>query len=194
MCVDRGDGAIYTEGSPITICVTETNLTLVPFRFTVRLSRYVDGVFQGVLFKGPLDGATKCFNSVIKCPCGQEKIVAEWLRPGGSVAASDTAWYQSVPAPMPADCRANRTVTLADNGSTVALRVGERFRLDLPDFYTWTVEIGNPAVLRRVCAEGEGVYEGLQRGMTSVMATGTPVCYPLCLAPSILFRIRVVVY
>jgi photosystem II stability/assembly factor-like uncharacterized protein len=92
-------------------------------------------------------------------------------------------------------------VTLADDGQTITLRVGQRFLLDLGADYEWTVTVDDPAVVSRVVnvltiRGSQGLYEAHQPGRTTLGATGDPICrqaQPPCGAPSRLFRLQVVV-
>ena len=93
------------------------------------------------------------------------------------------------------------TVTLADEGMTVRLRVGDRFLLNLGDPYIWNVSIADPAIVSRVVniavvRGAQGVYEGRAAGETRLEAVGDLPCRqsrPPCLAPSRLFRLTIVV-
>jgi hypothetical protein len=95
----------------------------------------------------------------------------------------------------------SRTVTLADDGQTVTLRVGERFLLNLGDTFIWQVTPADPTVLSRMVnvltiKGSQGLYEAHKAGRTELMATGDPPCrqsQPPCGAPSRVFRIQVVV-
>ena len=90
-------------------------------------------------------------------------------------------------------------ITLADNGRTIDLAVGDRVLLQLGDAYIWTVQIADPAVLSRVVNitvvnGAQGVYEAKQPGTTTLTAAGDPACrqvQPPCAQPSRLFRVQV---
>lgn len=90
-------------------------------------------------------------------------------------------------------------ITLADNGRTIDLAVGDRVLLQLGDAYTWTVQIADPAVLSRVVnvtvvKGAQGLYEAKQSGTTTLTAAGDPACrqvQPPCAQPSRLFRVQV---
>jgi hypothetical protein len=92
-------------------------------------------------------------------------------------------------------------VTLADDGQTIKLRVGEDFLLFLGEDLNWTVEVADPAVVSAipsvvVIGGSQGVYRANAPGQTQLAATGDPPCRqarPPCLAPSRLFRITLVV-
>ncbi|MCL5110700.1 MAG: hypothetical protein M1401_17925 [Chloroflexi bacterium] len=94
-----------------------------------------------------------------------------------------------------------RSVTLADDGRTIDMRVGERFLLALGEGYDWTVDIADPSVLSRVVnvltvRGSQGLYEAHRAGTTALTATGDPPCrraQPACAAPSRLFQVTVVV-
>ncbi len=92
-----------------------------------------------------------------------------------------------------------RTVTLADDGQTLNLELGDRFVLDLGGGFNWKVTIDNPAIVAQASGAvhpGAPVYQANQPGTTTLHATGDPPCLnstPRCLAPSRLFQVRIVV-
>ena len=95
----------------------------------------------------------------------------------------------------------SKTVTLADDGQTITLSVGESFLLKLGEDYNWTVTVADQSIVRRVVnitvvRGAQGVYEMHQLGSTTLTATGDPACLqskPPCAMPSRLFQITVVV-
>ncbi len=102
------------------------------------------------------------------------------------------------PAPSGPTRPARLTFTLADDGKTITLQVGDRFLLDLGAQYSWQVTIADPSILNRVPNTGgkdnQGLYEAIKQGSTTLTATGTPLCYnavPRCLMPSRLFALHV---
>ncbi len=117
--------------------------------------------------------------------------------PSGPSATSSTS-ATPPPTPTPASVP---TVTLDDNGYTIQLNVGERFLLDLAESFDWTVQVADQSVLSRlvnvaVIRGAQGLYEAKKPGSTELTATGDPPCrkaQPPCAAPSIVFRITVVV-
>jgi hypothetical protein len=125
--------------------------------------------------------------------------------PGGAVPVVGTAVAVGravtvVPAPAwtptPVVLVSPAEVTLAADGGTVRLRVGERFRLALGRPFEWTPTVADPAVLRRVGDADQGVYEAARPGQTELTAAGDPPCRRArlaCMAPSLLFRVRVLV-
>jgi hypothetical protein len=105
------------------------------------------------------------------------------------------------PAPGTAEPAAAPDVTLADDGRTITLTVGQRFLLNLGADYTWTVTLDDQAVVSRVVGVlvirgAQGLYEARQSGQATLTATGDPVCRgatPPCAAPSRQFRVEIVV-
>jgi hypothetical protein len=94
------------------------------------------------------------------------------------------------------------SITLADNGSTLTMDVGQDFLLNLGgDTLEWTVDIDNQDVLSRVknvmvIRGAQGMYEAVGRGNAVLTAQGDPHCrssVPPCMMPSMLFRISIVV-
>jgi hypothetical protein len=93
-------------------------------------------------------------------------------------------------------------ITLDDNGKTFMLHPGETFLLNLGmDIFDWTVEIDNQNVLARVknvlvIRGAQGIYEANNPGQAVLTAVGNPFCLnsvPACAAPSMLFKISVIV-
>ncbi len=94
---------------------------------------------------------------------------------------------------------APRTITLADDGKTIDLQVGDLFVLDLGSDYSWQVTIDQPAIIGQAAAAlhpGAPVYQARRPGRATLHATGNPPCLnstPRCLLPSRLFQIQLVV-
>jgi len=92
-------------------------------------------------------------------------------------------------------------ITLKDNGRTFILQPGQRFLLDLGGGLDWTVEIDHPQVLAAennasVVAGMQGFFQAKMPGQALLTAVGDPLCRkstPACEAPSLLFKILVVV-
>jgi hypothetical protein len=93
------------------------------------------------------------------------------------------------------------TVTLADQGKTITLAVGQRFLLSLGEGYNWNVSIDNQNMVSRVIGiltvrGSQGLYEAHLPGTATLTATGDPLCRqskPPCERPSILFNVKIVV-
>ena len=71
-------------------------------------------------------------------------------------------------------------VTLADNGKTVTMHVGDTFLLALGT-QQWTVHVGDQTVVARVpnimvVLGAQGVYRALKVGSTTLSASGKPAC------------------
>jgi hypothetical protein len=93
-------------------------------------------------------------------------------------------------------------LTMAENGATVLMTVGDRFALKLgqapPD---WEVSLSDPNVISRVrniatMIGVQGVYEATAPGVAVLSAEGTFPCQranPRCMIASPLFRVTVVV-
>ena len=96
---------------------------------------------------------------------------------------------------------AQRTITLADNGQTIPLAVGDRFLLELGGPYIWKVQIADPSVIAQLPTplspiNSQGLFEAVGPGTTTLTAFGDPPCRslkPACGLPSLLFRITLVV-
>ena len=95
----------------------------------------------------------------------------------------------------------SQTVTLADNGQTITLRVGDSFLLQLGEDYNWTPTVDDQTIVSRakniaVIRGAQGVYDALKAGETTLTAIGDPACLqatPPCKRPSLMFTIQIVV-
>ncbi len=93
------------------------------------------------------------------------------------------------------------TVTLAQDGQTIALRPGQRLLLKLGESEDWTVIPHDPEIVGRVVnvltiRGSQGLYEAHRPGRTVLTGTGDPPCrkvQPPCTLPSRLFRLQVIV-
>lgn len=119
-------------------------------------------------------------------------VPAATARTGGLPGATATA--RTVVSPQ--------SVTLADDGSVIHLRAGDRFLLNLGmDTYGWRVTVSDESVISRVVnitviRGALGVYEAHAAGSATLTATGDPLCRsatPPCGAPSRVFRVEIVV-
>ena len=93
-------------------------------------------------------------------------------------------------------------ITLADNGKIFSMEPGERLLLILGnDGFNWSVTVDDQNVVSRVpnhlvIRGAWGIYEAHNPGQATMTAVGDPLCrssLPMCMAPSIIFRITVVV-
>jgi hypothetical protein len=112
----------------------------------------------------------------------------------------------STPRPVVATPTAAPTgpssITLADNGKTFDLAVGQSFLLDLGEGYDWNVTIADQNVVSRVIGilvirGAQGVYVARHPGQTTLTAVGDPPCRqasPPCAAPSRTFSVTLVVH
>jgi hypothetical protein len=104
-------------------------------------------------------------------------------------------------ATQPVEASPIPSVTLADDGRTITLGVGQTFLLNLGEGYTWEVSVDDPSILSRevnilVIKGAQGVYLAKARGTVNLTATCDPLCRqstPPCMAPSREFHIQVVV-
>lgn len=120
----------------------------------------------------------------------------------GRTASTATPQPTSAPTATAAPTAALHTITLADDGTTVGVRLGDSVLIDLGTGLTWTVTIANPETLSReigvlVIVGAQGIYRAAQTGSTLVTAIGDPACRsstPPCMAPSRSFSVTVVVH
>ena len=120
-------------------------------------------------------------------PYGNQIIAIATDRPNDSVVQ---AILKSIQFTAPSSI--TYEVTMADNGKTFNMKVGDSLRLNLDSFYDWSVSVDNPTVI----VSSQGLYHAYASGTSSLTAFGDPKCYsltPPCLAPSIMFTITVIV-
>jgi predicted secreted protein len=94
-----------------------------------------------------------------------------------------------------------KVITLADDGHTITMRVGDSFLLSLTQDYDWTVTVSDPTILSRavnilVVRGAQGVYEAHQSGTIELTANGDPLCRngkPACDMPSRLFHVAIMI-
>lgn len=120
--------------------------------------------------------------------------------PSASPAPRSSAGPTPTPRPTtpPPD---TRTITLANDGSTVHVAIGARVLVKLGTDLVWTVQVANPAVLARVrgvalIVGAQGLYAAVRAGSTLVTATGDAACrtaVPPCMVPTRLFSVTVIV-
>lgn len=102
----------------------------------------------------------------------------------------------------PTNLPAAPNITLADNGKTITLQTGQSFLLRLGEDDVWIVKVDDRNVLKRMInvmmiRGAQGIYVAGKPGTTTLSATGDPMCLqnqPPCAAPSIQFKITVIVH
>ena len=95
----------------------------------------------------------------------------------------------------------NLSVTLADQGKTLTLAVGQRFLINLGEGFDWSPIVSDQAIVSRVpnisvIRGAQGIYEAHAVGQTILTVTGDPTCRqskPPCMAPSRMFTLNIVV-
>jgi hypothetical protein len=133
-------------------------------------------------------------------PTGSQKVPV--ITPIVSTAIADGS--QELPTPtatIPNEINGAQTITFDQNGQTLTFQPGDRLILMLGDGYNWDVVMLDPAVVSQVSElapvkGSQGVFEIHQTGQTELTASGDPLCRnqkPACMAPSIIFEIKIVV-
>ena len=105
------------------------------------------------------------------------------------------------PTPVAIPPNGSLTVTLADAGKTINLKVGGGFLLALGETFDWNVTIADQSIVSRqvniaVIRGAQGVYNAHKAGQTTLRAVGDPFCRatnPPCEQPSRLVVITIVV-
>ena len=122
-------------------------------------------------------------------PYGNQLFLIATDRPNDSLVQSILMTFRFTTHPQPVTYDA----TMADNGKTFVLNIGDEIRINLDYAYGWTITSDfNPAIL---IGAGAG-YHAIASGTTTLTMNGDPVCYsstPPCLMPSILYTITVTV-
>jgi hypothetical protein len=120
------------------------------------------------------------------------------------LAACSSPLIQGTPTPSPIPPQTGDgglTITLADNGKTIEMKVGDTALLKLGYEYDWNISITDESILSRVknimvINGAQGVYQALKAGTTVMSISGDPVCRvstPPCMMPSIQFQVTIVV-
>ena len=107
----------------------------------------------------------------------------------------------SAPPPTPPPVQLP-DITLADLGHTIQMHVGDTFNLNLDSSYDWSlIKVLDPSVVDLVPDEapingGQGVYQALKIGTTSLLASGEPFCRQSnqCTDGNSLFEVHIIVY
>ncbi len=165
----------------------------------------------------PITGATLIATdipaaiSVPVCTCPTSMVTP--TRPPAGYASPDyvTCNCPNIPVPPPvpsAGIGSNPQtipaygITLGENEKTFILNPGESFLLNLGmQAYDWTITIDNPNMLSRVknimvVRGAQGVYQADQPGQAVLSAVGDPLCrnsIPACMAPSLMFKVTIIV-
>jgi hypothetical protein len=92
-------------------------------------------------------------------------------------------------------------VTLADNGKTIHMKVGQSFLLKLGETYDWSITVSDQNVISRVkniavIRGAQGVYDAIAKGNAILSAVGDPQCRtatPACSSPSVMFSVTLIV-
>jgi hypothetical protein len=94
------------------------------------------------------------------------------------------------------------TITLEDAGKTITLRVGEKFQVALKkNGYEWTVQGFDSSLVTKLpdapaVSDAQGIFQALVAGATQLSAVGELPCHkstPPCLAPTLLFQVKLIV-
>jgi hypothetical protein len=122
-------------------------------------------------------------------PYGGRILLIATDRPNDGTIQSILLTVRFTAAPQPVTYEA----TMADNGRTFVMNVGDKLRLNVDLSYGWSaISISNPAV---IAGAGDG-YFAFTSGTATLTTTGNPQCLdstPPCGMPSIMFTITVIV-
>jgi hypothetical protein len=102
VCVDRGEGSVYREGEPNTICVT-ANLPVIaifppPPPSMIQVTNSVNGGSEQLVFETAMHSGQQCITSTIVPPTGQETVRAVAIGDNGQVTYSDETHFWSTPS------------------------------------------------------------------------------------------------
>jgi hypothetical protein len=122
-------------------------------------------------------------------PYGGQLFLIATDRPSDSMVQSILMTIRFTGSPSPTTYEA----TLADNGKTFVMKVGDKLKINLDYSYVWSLtSISNPAVI----AGAQDGYFALASGSATLSITGNPECLnstPPCGMPSIMYTITVIV-
>ncbi len=118
-----------------------------------------------------------------------------------TTSATSGATGAATSAATPAATGQGLIVTLADDGKTINLKVGQTFLLDLGEGFNWTSTVANQNIISRVVGitvirGAQGVYKADAPGTTTLTANGEPACRqakPACGQPNRLFSVTITV-
>jgi hypothetical protein len=91
------------------------------------------------------------------------------------------------------------SVSVADDGRSISLQVGQRLLVNLGEEFDWTVQVGDPSIISRVpnitLVRGvQGVYQANRVGQTALTANGDPACrkaQPACPQPARALQVQI---
>jgi hypothetical protein len=91
--VDRGPGASYAVGDPITLCVAVNRTSVVRLVYRIAAAATTDA-WEGQLGEGQIADRW-CSETVVRQALGRETLRADLLGADGQVVASDAVSYRS---------------------------------------------------------------------------------------------------
>ena len=101
VCVDRGDGATYTAGDSITLCVTVSMPTIMiyppPPPPPVRVMNSTEGGPPRTVLADAFNGESRCISGEIEPPFGRDVFRAEVLGASGAPIATNQVQIISQP-------------------------------------------------------------------------------------------------
>jgi hypothetical protein len=104
VCIDRGDGSVYTEGQPITVCVTANVPQILIFPPppppAIRVTNSTNGGPERVLIEVSFASGQRCMNGIINAPTGAETVRAQAIGQDGRVIAEDVLTFTTTPRPQ----------------------------------------------------------------------------------------------
>ncbi len=206
MVIDRGEGALYQIGEPLTVFYVVDAGAWV--RFSVRTNEGSSTLAEGYSTSG-----LGTVRATVGPPEGRHTIVAEVLSDpeSSTVLASTETWFTVIPAsaspapsasqpaatPAPAPQRV--VVSGADNGRTVTVTPGSTVDVSFLDLdYRWSAFQYDSYVIQLESAPGifPASFRARNPGTTVLSATGQPLCRdtsPPCAQPDRQFQVIVIV-
>jgi hypothetical protein len=101
VCVDRGEGATYTEGDRITVCVAANVPTIAiyppPPPPTIRVVNIAANGSSRVLLEDDFAEGHRCLSGTIAAPIGRETVRAQAIRADGTPFLEDTVTFTTRP-------------------------------------------------------------------------------------------------
>jgi hypothetical protein len=129
-------------------------------------------------------------------------VVNGCVSAGSSIAPGPTPGTPAATATVPSPGQPTASalvVTIADNGTSLHLAIGQEFLLNLGSAADWAVTVADQRIVQRigdvlVVRGAQGIYEARTAGTTSLSAVGSPPCpTDVCPLYRLGFRITITV-
>jgi hypothetical protein len=120
---------------------------------------------------------------VSQAPATSTSLIASSTPGNSTIPASPTAPVapSSPKTPPTTPASALTIITNADNNSTITLKTGQDFGVNLGDLH-WTLNFSPSASVEQIAASStavaQGTFKAVAPGIITLKATGAPICKP----------------